>query len=132
MRAPLAAAIATLISASAAASPAPHRDDPAEHAKRVAEALRDAIDARKPVAIASHLQAPLRYRGLAFAEGCAGPFGDHGTVPRARLRTFAACLLSVPQVRNALFVAGVVGVDGTDAPRKAPMYAGISQLDVGV
>ena len=84
----------------------------ADRSTTVAEAVLAAVKADKAAGVAAHLQAPLRYEGLAFDDAaCARQFKPKGTVLAARTVGFARCLLKVRGIRAFTWVAGVEGVD---------------------
>lgn len=94
----------------------------ADRSTSVAESVLAAIKGDKPAGVASHLQAPLRYEGLAFDDpACTRQFKPKGTVPAARTVAFARCLLKVRGIRAFTWVAGV---DGVDAKVTDPDYVG--------
>lgn len=86
----------------------------ADRSTTVAEAVLAAVKADKAAGVAAHLQAPLRYEGLAFDDAaCARQFKPKGTVLAARTVSFARCLLKVRGIRAFTWVSGVDGVDAT-------------------
>lgn len=94
----------------------------ADRSTTVSEAVLAAIKGDKPAGVAAHLQAPVRYEGLAFDDpACTRQFKPKGTVPAARTVAFARCLLKVREIRAFVWV---VGVDGVDAKVTDPDFFG--------
>src|SRR3954463_15878454 len=90
-----------------------HADARSDRATRVADALSDALASATPADGAVTLAPGLRYAGIAFRDrACAKQFPESGTVAKADLARFSACLPSMEGMQSLWWIVGLT----TDKP----------------